>query len=176
MDLSAFRTSPFPVCQRQGVIFETTRAKFRTGLESSDADDSNASPSALVLQLSKELAPRAISDCSCQLMVCHHALDVQVFYANCSNLAFVGYLMRNLMKEIPSLVRNLFMLKGKALPCPISVLPSLLLSGILSRKKLQLGQRPVEILWIIKLAPVRTNSKRFDSNIDSDCRFWIDWF
>ena len=103
MCTSATRTCPLSVIERHALEdVATLVAHLRGREESVDLDEVPSIPLALVFELPQQLAPRAISDCSGELVILHHVLHLQRL--DCYHLVFANQTGRQLVDMILPLV------------------------------------------------------------------------
>ena len=101
MNRTARHTAPLPVAELQTMVDLSARGAGPAAcVPTADAYQVDAFPMALVFKDGIEPADARISDAVGEVMVSHHALHIQVLYADGAHLAVVRQLMSDLVNVV----------------------------------------------------------------------------
>ena len=166
---TATLTSPLSVFKRKIVVYPTAVVTtLRRGEEPVNLPEIYPIPFRFILDLVNEPRPPCIHDGLSKAVISCHPLHVQVFGKD--SLVFAYQPMTQFVKEIASLVGNLFMNKGDFPSCLIPVYAALHLSGKTALKKFQLIFRSTKKLWRLNALARRSYKERFQPKVNSDLR------
>lgn len=166
---TATLTSPLSVFKRKIVVYPTAVVTtLRRGEEPVNLPEIYPIPFRFILDLMDELRPPCIHDGLSKAVISCHPLHVQVFGKD--SLVFAYQPMTQFVKEIASLVGNLFMNKGDFPSCLIPVYTTLHLSGKTALKQFQLIFRSTKKLWRLNALARRSYKERFQPKVNSDLR------
>lgn len=117
------------------VLVAAVAAKLATGEEGPNFNDGFVLPPRLVFELACNLAPGAVSDGFCQMVILYHAADIEAFYAD--DIVVTNQLRVCFVQVVQLPIGNLSILPGQLDAGLLAVLAVLWFSG---QPSLQPGQ------------------------------------
>ena len=129
MPAAALGAGPFPERQVLSlrILVAAAAAQLAAGVESSNLNQLLMLPGRLVLQLPGQLSPGGIRDRLGQLVVGHHALDIEALHTE--DVIFPDQLSGQFVKMVLPAVSDVLMLAGQAEACFLPVAAALWFSG-----------------------------------------------